>query len=185
MAGRKKDRSSARPPAPPPARARVALPLLEDGRRQVPCHACGLCCTYVALEIDEPETVKEASQVLWYLYHDAVSVYVEDDDWLIQLESRCQHLGDDNRCGIYERRPDICRAYDEKHCEVNAAEVGVTFHTPRQFLEHLSKTRPRIHKLLLRDYGPPEHTLDGRRAGTRRLPPFPTRYARLRDEGSV
>jgi len=162
-----------------------SLPILADGRRQVPCEACGLCCTYVALEIDEPETVKEATQVLWYLYHDAISVYVEDDDWLIQLESRCQHLGDDNRCQIYERRPEICRAYDEKTCEVNAADVGVTFHTARQFLDHLATTRPRLHRLLVRDYGPPEDTLDGRPASKRPLPPFPRRYARLRDEGAV
>lgn len=34
----------------------------------------------------------------------------------------CPHLGDDDRCTIYERRPDVCRAYQaDALCDVIAA----------------------------------------------------------------
>ena len=46
-----------------------SLPILANGRQQVPCLTCALCCTYIAVQIDAPDTAKEASEVLWYLYH--------------------------------------------------------------------------------------------------------------------
>ena len=33
------------------------------------------------------------------------------------VHTQCQHLEENNRCGIYETRPDICREYSTKNCE--------------------------------------------------------------------
>lgn len=56
--------------------------LHKDGRT---CGDCGTCCT--VYEIDDPELKKPAGV-------------------------RCDHLTDDNRCGIYERRPLVCREFE-------------------------------------------------------------------------
>lgn len=159
--------------------------LNEHGRLQVPCLSCGICCTYVAAEVDGPSGVKSATEILWYLYHDRVSVYRDDDDeWLLQFEARCQHLQADNKCRIYEQRPHICRAFDEKNCEINVEHAGQTFHTPREFLAYLQEHHRAIYRKLEGRFLPPEDTWDGQPANPQRLPPFKTRYRRLRVLGS-
>ena len=41
----------------------------------------------------------------------------EDDDWFVLVHTVCEHLRPDNRCGIYETRPKICRDYTTDQCE--------------------------------------------------------------------
>ena len=41
-----------------------------------PCFECVQCCTYVAIEIDTPTTMKEYDYIVWYLYHQGVSIFV-------------------------------------------------------------------------------------------------------------
>jgi hypothetical protein len=36
--------------------------------------------------------------------------------------SRCKHLQADNRCGIYETRPKICREYSTDNCDYHGGE---------------------------------------------------------------
>jgi Fe-S-cluster containining protein len=120
----------------------------------VPCLSCALCCSYVAIEIDAPDTVRVATDILFYLYHDHVSVYVEDDEWVVQLETRCQHLLSDNRCAIYETRPPMCREYDPRDCEVNASHRGRLFVTADEFLSYLAEHEPRICALVRKQYAP-------------------------------
>ncbi len=134
---------------------RASKPVVEAlaPREPVPCLTCGLCCTYLAFEINGPTTVKRASEILWHLYHERVSVYRDsDDEWFVQMETRCQHLQPDNKCGIYEHRPHVCREYSEKTCEINSADEGMTFYNAAEFLEYLSTSRRRVHKQLLDGY---------------------------------
>lgn len=122
-------------------------------RAPVPCLECGLCCTYLAFEINGPTTVKRASEILWHLYHERVSVYRDsDDEWFVQMETRCQHLQADNKCGIYETRPHVCREYSEKTCEINSQDAGMTFYNAAEFLEFMSTNRRRVHKQLLNGF---------------------------------
>jgi Fe-S-cluster containining protein len=53
----------------------------------------------------------------WFLLHDRATVFKEDDDWYLLVHTECEHLQSDNRCGIYETRPQICRDYTTKDCE--------------------------------------------------------------------
>lgn len=160
----------------------LRLPILSETRRQVPCLTCALCCTYVAVEIDAPLSVRAATDILWYLYHGGVSIYVDDDGWMVQIDTRCRHLGEDNKCGVYENRPPMCRSYDEKSCEVNADEVGVTFHTAAEYLAYLEKHHRRIHTLIKKRYIPPAEALAGGPA--RKLAPFKPRYEAMRALGA-
>ena len=82
------------------------------------CEYCtAKCCHYFALPIDTPETFQEFEYIRWYLLHDRAAVFKEDDDWYLLVYTVCQHLQPDNRCGIYETRPQICRDYSLKNCE--------------------------------------------------------------------
>jgi len=82
------------------------------------CDRCtALCCRYFALGIDEPETPEEFDDIRWYLAHENVHVFIEDDEWYLSVQTRCQNLQDDNKCGIYEDRPKICREYSTDNCD--------------------------------------------------------------------
>jgi Fe-S-cluster containining protein len=82
------------------------------------CDYCtAKCCRYFALPIETPETRKDFEFIRWYLLHDRATVFTEDDDWYLLVHTTCRHLQDDQRCGIYETRPPICREYSTKDCE--------------------------------------------------------------------
>lgn len=87
------------------------------------CDRCvGLCCRYFALPLDNPTTAADFDNIRWYLCHENVVVFVEDKQWYIGLLNRCKHLLPDNRCGIYEQRPRICRGYSTKNCDYHGDE---------------------------------------------------------------
>lgn len=87
------------------------------------CDRCtALCCRYFALEIDEPETPEDFDDVRWYLAHENVHLFIEDDEWYLAVQTRCQYLLDDNRCGIYEDRPKICREYSTDNCDFHTGQ---------------------------------------------------------------
>jgi Fe-S-cluster containining protein len=150
-------------------------------RRQVGCLTCALCCSYIAVEIDGPDSVKAATEILWHLYHHHVSVYRDgDDDWVVQFETRCRHLLDDNKCAIYETRPHICREYSEESCEVNAEDEGQTFYTPEAFLAYLQQRNKRIYAGVRKAYMPSSEHLGAVTPPARRGPSFERRYKALR-----
>ena len=137
-----------------PARAPKRLPILPSG--QVPCLSCGICCSYVAVEIDGPETLRGATDMLWYLYHQDVTVYRDGDgEWSVVFETRCRNLRSDLRCAIYEQRPEICRHFDNRICEVNDPEGGLSITTPEQLLDYLRERRPRLFEKIEARFVPP------------------------------
>jgi len=196
----KRARNTARP-RPDAIRSRRSLPILTSGNgpvnghgnghsaagrngvapgSPVPCTACGLCCTYVVLDIDAPTTLDAASTVLWYLYHPGLSIYTADGEWMVQFDTRCKFLQPDNRCGIYETRPRICREFDERECEVNSREVGQSFYEPQAFLDWLAQHHKRVHTLLSKRYLPASSKLAAGPSNPRPLPPFASRVRALR-----
>jgi len=94
-----------------------------------PCFQCVQCCTYVAIEIDTPSTMKEYDYIFWYLYHQGVSVFVDwESNWFIKFETRCEHLSSRGLCNIYSSRPVICKWL---------------FENSDQFLRWFEKKRPK------------------------------------------
>ncbi len=82
------------------------------------CEYCtAKCCRYFALPIETPKTRRDFEFIRWYLLHDRATVFVEDQDWYLLVYTVCRHLQDDNRCGIYDTRPPICKEYSTKNCE--------------------------------------------------------------------
>jgi len=101
------------------------------------------CCRYFALPIDTPESWKEFEYVRWYLLHEHATVFTEDGVWYLLVHTRCKHLRDDNLCGIYETRPQICRDYSTKDCEYEDDWVYEHyFETPEQVEEYAEAVLP-------------------------------------------
>jgi Fe-S-cluster containining protein len=105
---------------------------------EVLCNYCtAKCCRYFALPIETPETREDYDNMRWYMFHGRVAVFVEDGDWYLLVNHDCQHLQDDNRCGIYEDRPKICRKYTTDECEYDDDAVyDKFFETPEQLWEY-------------------------------------------------
>ena len=91
-------------------------------------HCTGVCCSYVALPIEEPETRSDFDDIRWYLLHQNVSVFVEDGEWYINMATRCRYLLPDGRCGTYATRPRICRQYSEENCDYHSGDYGWELH---------------------------------------------------------
>jgi Fe-S-cluster containining protein len=124
-------------------------------RAHVTCTECARCCQYVAVGINEPRRPRYASDILWYLSHPGVTVYVDgDDDWCVQFESRCRYLGPDWLCTIYSRRPHICRAFNDRSCEVNSVGKARTFRTQEEFLAYLRAERPQVYRRISKAFVP-------------------------------
>jgi Fe-S-cluster containining protein len=87
----------------------------------ITCDQCtGDCCKYIAIEIDTPESREDFENIKWYLCHGNVTVYQDwEDSWLVEFKTNCKYLADDNRCKIYESRPQICRDHDMGNCVKN------------------------------------------------------------------
>jgi Fe-S-cluster containining protein len=167
------------------ASAKKRLPVVAP-REPVGCLTCGLCCTYIAVGIDGPLNAKAATEILWHLYHDGVSIYRDgEDEWMVQFESRCRHLLDDNKCGIYAKRPHICREYSEVSCEVNSDGTGTTFYAPDEFLNYLALNHKRIYRAISETHVPPRELLGRTQPSRRGHEPFEARFARLRAQGQA
>ena len=80
-------------------------------------HCTAKCCKYFALPMERPTNRKDFDFVRWFLLHERAATFVEDGTWYLLVNTRCKHLLEDNRCGIYQTRPQICREYTTDDCE--------------------------------------------------------------------
>ncbi len=105
---------------------------------KVLCEYCvAKCCRYFALAIEKPKTWDDFEFLRWYLLHDRASLFTEDGTWYLMVHTDCKHLLSDNRCGIYETRPQICRDYTTNNCEYEDDWVyDKYFETPEQVEEY-------------------------------------------------
>jgi Fe-S-cluster containining protein len=70
--------------------------------------------------------------------HERATIFTEDDDWYLLVQTPCRHLLDDNRCGIYDTRPQICRDYSTDNCEYEDDwTYDRYFETPEQISEYI------------------------------------------------
>src|SRR5205814_5874854 len=100
-----------------------------------------LCCRYFALPIDNPTCRHDYDNIRWYLLHENVTIFVEEGQWYIGIANRCKMLQPDNRCGIYETRPKVCRGYSTDNCEYHGGEYEfeVLFTSAEQLREYAEK----------------------------------------------
>lgn len=105
-------------------------------------HCTAVCCRYIALPLDNPESAADYEDIRWFLLHAGVSVFVEDGDWYIAFETKCRHLQPDQRCAIYATRPKVCRAYSTEECDYHSGDYGWQQHfTSPEHLEAYARAQ--------------------------------------------
>ena len=94
------------------------------------CEKCtGLCCRYFALPIETPEDWDDYDDIRWYLCHEDITVFLEDGDWYINVKNKCKYLSEkDYKCGIYDKRPIICRGYKTDDCDFTSNDYDYELH---------------------------------------------------------
>jgi len=100
---------------------------------EMKCTLCtqSLCCNYITQKIKTPRSKLDFEHLLWQVSHKNVSLFKDQNEWLICFNSPCEHLTLDGNCGIYTERPTICREHSNDYCEYDApAEEGFEFHFP-------------------------------------------------------
>ena len=75
------------------------------------------CCSYITQHIDTPRSMKDFDLLLWQVSHRDVQLYKSETGWFLLINNPCTHVQPDGRCGIYERRPKICRDHENDFCE--------------------------------------------------------------------
>ncbi|REJ66337.1 MAG: YkgJ family cysteine cluster protein [Planctomycetota bacterium] len=116
---------------------------LKEG--EVLCEYCtAKCCHYFAMPIEVPDEKQDFEFIRWYMIHGEVSIFCEEDDWYLMVHNVCDHLQPDNRCGIYETRPQICRDYTTDECEYDDEWTYDRYwETPEQIAEYAEAVAPR------------------------------------------
>ncbi len=119
------------------------LPRVQKRREQLNlgenlCDYCSAkCCKYFALPIDTPDGRADFEFIRWYLLHDYATVFIDEGTWYLLVHTPCKHLQADNRCEIYETRPQICRDYSNDNCEYEDDYTYERyFETPEQIDEY-------------------------------------------------
>lgn len=104
------------------------------------CRGCDDCCRYIAVEIDRPTTKMEFENIRWFLLHENVSVSVGfDNNWYLEFKTKCKALKN-KRCSVYNKRPQMCRDYDQSECTHynNEPAEKFLFENVKQFEKYLS-----------------------------------------------
>lgn len=72
------------------------------------CQKCGAqCCKFLTFRL--PGIRNDRLKMEYYKTH---GCRIEGD--MVIIPSKCQHLQDDNSCGIYDKRPHYCRVFKGK-----------------------------------------------------------------------
>lgn len=108
------------------------------------CEYCSAkCCQYFALPIDTPESREDYDHIRWYMYHGNVQIFVDEGSWFLMVLNKCDNLMEDNRCGVYDIRPQICREYSTDNCEYDGDGVyDMYFETAEQLYEYAEAVLP-------------------------------------------
>ena len=116
------------------------------------CEGCAKCCVHVNHEIDPPRNDEDCDYIIWFLLHENITVWVDDEHvWYIEFKTPCKALQDE-LCSIYERRPQVCREYSQVNCLNTNLDDDITFHSPEEFLTYVRKNKIHDYQGFYRDH---------------------------------
>lgn len=116
--------------------------MTDDEKNKDMCKDCTMCCEYVTVELSTPEDKEDVDEIIWFMMHDNVFVYIDHEDtWNIEFKTKCKQLGEDGLCNIYTERPDTCRNHHHDECEKygEGEFYKVMFKTKEEVLDWISK----------------------------------------------
>jgi Fe-S-cluster containining protein len=92
---------------------RIALDLHQEAFKIVDCTKCANCCRTLRPVFTDEDITRIAGH-LGLAKDEFVAAYLERDEEQDRYRTKttpCPFLGDDNRCTIYDVRPEKCRGY--------------------------------------------------------------------------
>ena len=101
------------------------------------------CCKDLTIQILKPRNREEVEDLKWQLQFDTVRVYLLRKRWYMLVKGRCMYLGSDNRCRIYDKRPERCRRHNPPGCERFGRYYDVMLNTPEDLERHLGREKRR------------------------------------------
>ena len=89
------------------------------------CKKCnGKCCNYITIQIKPPEEDIDFEELKWFLCHENIIVYIDNDgEWCVEVATKCKNIDKNNRCMIYPIRPKVCSDHKTADCEANDFEA--------------------------------------------------------------
>ncbi|CAK0738914.1 conserved hypothetical protein [Gammaproteobacteria bacterium] len=113
----------------------------DPERNRMLCHDCAKCCMHINHEVDAPENDEDCDYIIWFLLHENVSIWIDDDNvWFVEFRTPCKALKD-GLCSIYEKRPQVCREYLQDSCLNTDLDDDIIFNTPEEFLDYMKRER--------------------------------------------
>lgn len=138
-----------------PKIALLTKPQRSDEENWNLCSGCTECCEYISLEIDRPTTLKDVDNVIWYLIHKNVWVWVDEGNkWYLQFNTPCEKLDAAGRCGWYAHRPKLCQDYKQSECPryTSGAAEKFLFKNESEFVNWLAQQRSKKLRSLWQRY---------------------------------
>jgi Fe-S-cluster containining protein len=91
---------------------RIALALHQEAFGIVDCTQCANCCRTLRIVVTKDD-VPRIARHLGMAEPEFIATYLErDEEGRYRIKATpCPFLGDDNRCTIYDVRPEKCRGY--------------------------------------------------------------------------
>jgi uncharacterized protein len=85
------------------------------------CEECNAkCCRTVAVALDKPTTKRQWEEIKWLVAHENTIVYKDNEnDWVVEYTTNCKYIDENNKCNIYDKRPQICRTHKLETCVIN------------------------------------------------------------------
>ncbi len=123
--------------------------LKEDKKNKDLCKRCSKCCRYIATEIDRPTSEEDFENIIWFLYHKNVGVYLgHDNKWYLEFVTPCKELNFRGFCKVYDKRPQICRDYNQNECpQYNDGPTEKQyFHSVEEFKKYLEDKKSKKEK---------------------------------------
>lgn len=72
------------------------------------CKQCGLCCSWIVTNTISAD----GDYARWTLYRGG-HLEQRGDQWILYTPSKCCMLTMDNKCRMYENRPEMCKKFPE------------------------------------------------------------------------
>lgn len=106
------------------------------------CDKCpALCCSDLEESINRPRTELEVNNLKWELHFSNTRVFIRSKRWYTLTLGRCKYLDKDDRCTIYEDRPEVCRDHMPPACERYGDIYDVMFEDPEDLQKHIDKEK--------------------------------------------
>ena len=109
------------------------------------CSKCkkSICCNSINQKIPTPKTKEDFDHLIWQVSHENINIFKDADGWFLHIQANCSHLLPGGICGIYDKRPWVCREYENDFCEYDESipEASEHFFSSAKQLEKYCRKR--------------------------------------------